>query len=257
MLIARRPATHRIVLDETPLAQVRDWLHYRAEQWPNSRNPHVLITDQTAAGAAPMSRYGTGFRRVGITPRQLRQDRILDEATYTADPVILISVFGIGVTTPMRLPSPGSPRPLPQHNYSANNYASLGPIIPTSTRPSAISCTGKTKAAAEHGDGSTTQLRRSGTSGPTEMLHATEPPGSAATPACASGGIGLGVRVGVRMVARQPDWALRRIVGVAVVDVVSMSTKGIACRIFTELDSSGTVAALKSIAEQTITWQLS
>ncbi|MEV7043904.1 hypothetical protein [Amycolatopsis sp. NPDC051061] len=48
-----------------------------------------------------MSRYGLGapFRQLGVTARQLRTDRILDEAHHTADPVQLIRVFGLGVTT--------------------------------------------------------------------------------------------------------------------------------------------------------------
>lgn len=49
----------------------------------------------------PISRYGLGrpFRELGITARQLRADRILDEARHTADPVQLMRVFGLGVTT--------------------------------------------------------------------------------------------------------------------------------------------------------------
>lgn len=51
-----------------------------------------------------MSHYGLGtsFRQLGISASQLRADRILDEATHTADPVALITVFGIGVTTAVR-----------------------------------------------------------------------------------------------------------------------------------------------------------
>ncbi|MFF2085372.1 hypothetical protein ACFVVM_16465 [Nocardia sp. NPDC058176] len=54
--------------------------------------------------AGPVSRYGVGagFRAIGLTPRQLREHRILDEALHTADPVALITVFGMGVTTAMR-----------------------------------------------------------------------------------------------------------------------------------------------------------
>jgi hypothetical protein len=51
-----------------------------------------------------MSRYGiTGmFTPLGMTPRQLRVDRILDEAHHTADPVHLMRVFGIGKTTAIK-----------------------------------------------------------------------------------------------------------------------------------------------------------
>ncbi|HXA62218.1 MAG TPA: hypothetical protein VNW94_23965 [Streptosporangiaceae bacterium] len=41
------------------------------------------------------------FRPLGIGPSALRQDRILDEAKHTADPVHLMRVFGISATTAM------------------------------------------------------------------------------------------------------------------------------------------------------------
>jgi hypothetical protein len=51
-----------------------------------------------------MSRYGMTrmFTPLGITPNQLRVDRLLDEAHHTADPVHLMRVFGIGKTTAVR-----------------------------------------------------------------------------------------------------------------------------------------------------------
>ena len=42
------------------------------------------------------------FRPLGLSPSKLRQDRILDEARHTADPVHLIRVFGIYATTAMK-----------------------------------------------------------------------------------------------------------------------------------------------------------
>jgi hypothetical protein len=39
------------------------------------------------------------FRPLNVTPSALRQDRILDEARHTADPVHLMRVFGISVRT--------------------------------------------------------------------------------------------------------------------------------------------------------------
>jgi hypothetical protein len=41
------------------------------------------------------------LRPLGVSPSALRQDRILDEARHTADPVHLMRVFGISVTTAM------------------------------------------------------------------------------------------------------------------------------------------------------------
>ena len=51
-----------------------------------------------------MSPYGltTVFRRVGISASKLRADRIYDEAIHTADPVVLMKVFGIRVTSAVR-----------------------------------------------------------------------------------------------------------------------------------------------------------
>ncbi|MEU6719668.1 hypothetical protein ABZ897_50135 [Nonomuraea sp. NPDC046802] len=42
------------------------------------------------------------FRPPGISPSKLRQDRILDEAKHTADPVHLMRVFGISADTAMK-----------------------------------------------------------------------------------------------------------------------------------------------------------
>jgi hypothetical protein len=42
------------------------------------------------------------FKPLGLTPSGLRQDRILDEARHTADPVHLMRVFGISDTTAMK-----------------------------------------------------------------------------------------------------------------------------------------------------------
>jgi hypothetical protein len=44
----------------------------------------------------------TVFERVGISARKLREDRIYDEARYTADPVHLMRLFGLGKTTAMK-----------------------------------------------------------------------------------------------------------------------------------------------------------
>jgi hypothetical protein len=35
------------------------------------------------------------FQKLGLSPSKLRQDRILDEARHTADPVHLMRVFGL------------------------------------------------------------------------------------------------------------------------------------------------------------------
>jgi hypothetical protein len=67
-------------------------------------NPHLLLTRQTSGGIEAMSpQVLTGLLRpLGITVTRLRQDRILDEAKVTADPVHLIRVFGISDSTATR-----------------------------------------------------------------------------------------------------------------------------------------------------------
>ncbi|MFE4723663.1 hypothetical protein ACFRLW_46375 [Streptomyces sp. NPDC056728] len=42
------------------------------------------------------------FRPLGLTLSKLRQDRIVDEARQTADPVHLMRVFGIAAETAMK-----------------------------------------------------------------------------------------------------------------------------------------------------------
>jgi hypothetical protein len=54
-------------------------------------------------GAPISSMVMTGiFRPLGLSPSKLRQDRILDEAKHTADPIHLMRVFGISATTAMK-----------------------------------------------------------------------------------------------------------------------------------------------------------
>lgn len=115
LTIARDHTTHRILLDEMLMTLAHHWLTYRAQRWPATRNRHLFVSDYTVKGDAPMSPYGigAGFRHIGITARQLRQDRILDEATHTADPVALITVFGIGVTTAIRYIHAAHPEQFP------------------------------------------------------------------------------------------------------------------------------------------------
>jgi hypothetical protein len=65
--------------------------------------PGFQRTDGRTRHAAASRRCSTshGLSR-SPTPSGLRQDRILDEARHTADPVHLIRVFGISDTTAMK-----------------------------------------------------------------------------------------------------------------------------------------------------------
>ncbi|MFD0507900.1 hypothetical protein ACFQ0G_44300 [Streptomyces chiangmaiensis] len=94
-----------VYLDEFTLSLIASMLKKRATRWPYSTNPHVLITRVAAHDPAdpPMSPYAFQriFRQLGFSDRQLRIDRILDQARETADPVHLMKVFGISDQTAM------------------------------------------------------------------------------------------------------------------------------------------------------------
>jgi integrase len=101
-LTIRRGYRRRIVyLDEVTAALASQWLRYRHQRWPHSRNPHLLVSQQTAADTSPVgpTMIRAMFEPLGARPSRLRQDRILDEARHTADPVHLVRVFGITEST--------------------------------------------------------------------------------------------------------------------------------------------------------------
>ncbi|MCC3652614.1 hypothetical protein LIX60_14290 [Streptomyces sp. S07_1.15] len=94
---------HIVFLDELTLGLATDWVIERSRLWPRTTNPHLLISRVTAAsdGNPEITKYPlqATFRRVGISASALRQDRILDEAHATADPVHLMRLFGLAETT--------------------------------------------------------------------------------------------------------------------------------------------------------------
>ncbi|MFC9431822.1 hypothetical protein [Streptomyces sp. NPDC056987] len=94
-----------VYLDELTLSLIASMLKDRATRWPYSANPHLLITRVSAHDPAdpPMSPYAfqRTFRQLGFNARQLRIDRILDEAREAADPVHLMKVFDISDQTAM------------------------------------------------------------------------------------------------------------------------------------------------------------
>jgi len=106
-LLVRRPlALHTVYLDDLTRALAVAWLRERHRRWPVAANPHLLVSQQTAAmdtlpPVSPMVMNDI-FGPLGLTPSGLRQDRILDEARHTADPVHLMRVFGISDTTAMK-----------------------------------------------------------------------------------------------------------------------------------------------------------
>lgn len=104
-LLIRHPhARHIVHLDDTTAALLHAWLRYRHRRWPLTANPHLLITQQTASSTDPVCTdyIYKRFAPAGVTLRAVRADRILDEARESEDPVHLVRVFGISVTTAMK-----------------------------------------------------------------------------------------------------------------------------------------------------------
>lgn len=82
-----------------------DWLAYRHRRWPNTANPHLIVSQQSAMETGPVSRpwMTEAFRGLGATLERLRVDRQLDEAlTRGPDPLHLAAVFGLDDKTAIR-----------------------------------------------------------------------------------------------------------------------------------------------------------
>lgn len=104
LTVKNRHKRRVIYLDDVTLEVLSRWLRYRHGRWPASPNPYLFVTQQTAVGTAPVSStwFWILFEPLGVHPESLRQDRILDEARHTADPVHLIRVFGISDATALK-----------------------------------------------------------------------------------------------------------------------------------------------------------
>ena len=106
-LLTRRPDSqhHTVYLDELTCTLAIAWMRERRRLWPLTANPHLLVSQVTAADQTrpPIANtvMDAVFKRLGLTPGKLRRDRILDEASHTANPVHLMRVFGISAKTAM------------------------------------------------------------------------------------------------------------------------------------------------------------
>ena len=91
-------------LDDLTRKLLEDWLAYRRQRWPNTANPHLLISIATAPGTGPVSHgWVRSLRGQAATLDRLRIDRQLDEAlAHGADPLHLAAVFGIDDSTAIR-----------------------------------------------------------------------------------------------------------------------------------------------------------
>jgi hypothetical protein len=98
-------AGHSRPLDDLTYAALNDWLEHRRSRWPNTANPHLLISKGSAVRLDPVSQPWLNriLRGLPATLERLRIDRHLDEALASgADPLHLAEVFGICETTAIR-----------------------------------------------------------------------------------------------------------------------------------------------------------
>ncbi|MDT5043565.1 MAG: hypothetical protein QOE51_4550 [Actinoplanes sp.] len=99
----------RLVVDGQPwplhsftFEALTSYLDYRRTRWPNTQNPHLLISQQTAVELGEVSRtwHKILMRPLGITLVELRQDRLLDELiAHGPDPLHFQNVFGCSIET--------------------------------------------------------------------------------------------------------------------------------------------------------------
>jgi hypothetical protein len=91
-------------LDDLTAHMLLDWLTYRRERWPNTANPHLLISYNSALGHGPVSHaWILNLRGLPGTLERLRIDRQLEEAiTSGADPLHLAAIFGFSEGTAIR-----------------------------------------------------------------------------------------------------------------------------------------------------------
>lgn len=92
-------------LDDLTRRAVLDRLDHRRNRWPNTANPHLLITQKTAVELGPAGKLWTtrATRNLTATRERLRVDRQLEEAlTHGADPLHLALVLGIDEKTAIR-----------------------------------------------------------------------------------------------------------------------------------------------------------
>jgi site-specific recombinase XerD len=121
---ARTGAIRRLALDDVDLVNRRitlagrnqrlgelshrallSWLDQRRTTWPHTNNPHVLVSEKTVHGTAPVTERFVVLRisLAGCSVDRIRADRILHEAlTAGPDPLHLSLVFNISHNTAVR-----------------------------------------------------------------------------------------------------------------------------------------------------------
>ncbi|MFD9321274.1 hypothetical protein ACFWDQ_27025 [Streptomyces sp. NPDC060053] len=80
-------------------------LDYRRQRWPNTANPHLIVSRHTAMDTRPVSGVWIteALRGRTATLERLRMDRQLEEAlTHGPDPLHLAEVFGLDEKSAIR-----------------------------------------------------------------------------------------------------------------------------------------------------------
>lgn len=104
LVIHRGLRPHTLYLEELTHRITADWLDYRHRRWPASTNPRLIVSQRSALDPDHPAVGKTLLRTdvpQGLTLVGLRQDRILNEAAETADPLRLMRLFGITEKTAM------------------------------------------------------------------------------------------------------------------------------------------------------------
>ncbi|MET7936891.1 hypothetical protein [Streptomyces sp. NPDC005322] len=95
--------------DEYTTEAINSYLDYRRRRWPNSTNPHLLISRDTATTTTAVGTFWMDklVRPLPVGLDRLRQDRILEEALVSgADPLHLAHVFSLAAKTSLRYTTP-------------------------------------------------------------------------------------------------------------------------------------------------------
>ncbi len=78
------------------------WLDHRAHTWPHTANPHLLVTRKSAPRLTPAGRQFP-WKKAGLRPQAIREDRILQEIHATGGDIRRIcDLFGLTVDGALR-----------------------------------------------------------------------------------------------------------------------------------------------------------
>ncbi len=115
-------------LDEFTRNAAIGYLAHRYRRWPTTTNPYLLVNHITAHTVRPVSSQWMLhlFADLPVTPWQLREDRLLEEAAHAdGDPLHLAAMFGLGPQASLRyitaLTSSNSINPEePRHSHGSS-----------------------------------------------------------------------------------------------------------------------------------------